>query len=78
MHRQEAARVKDENVEYSGALESGYDAVAVKSIAEKLQEIASGGSLRMSIGSLGFPTGQELLDWLKVTNQQFNASKLVQ
>jgi hypothetical protein len=67
-----------ENVEYSGALEIGYDAVAVKSIAEKLQEIASGGSLRMSIGSLGFPTGQALLDWLKVTNQQFNASKLIQ
>jgi chitobiase/beta-hexosaminidase-like protein len=67
-----------ENVEYSGALQSGYDAVAVKSVAEKLQEIASGGGLRMSIGSLGFPTGQALLDWLKVTNQQFNASKITQ
>jgi hypothetical protein len=34
--------------------------------------------LRMSIGSLGFPTGQALLDWLRVTNQQFNGAKLVQ
>jgi hypothetical protein len=67
-----------ENVEYSGALESGYDAVGVKSVAEKLQAIASGGSFRMSIGSLRFPAGQVLLDWLKATNQQFDASKLIQ
>ena len=28
---------------------------ALKSVAEKLQEIVSDGSLRMSVGSLGFP-----------------------
>ena len=32
----------------------------------------------MSVGSLGFPTGQALLDWLKATNQQFNAAKVKQ
>ena len=62
-----------QNVEYSGALDGGYDAAALKSVAEKLQEIVSGGSLRMTVGSLGFPTGQALLDWLKATNQPFNA-----
>jgi hypothetical protein len=67
-----------QNVEYSGAVEGGYDAIAMKSVADKLQEIVSGGSLRMSIGSLGFPTGQALLDWLKVTKQPFNAANLVQ
>lgn len=67
-----------QNVEYSGALESGYDATAVKALADKLQEIVAGGSLRMTIGSLGFPTGQVLLDWLKVTKQPFNVDKLVQ
>ncbi len=67
-----------QNVEFSGALEGGYDAVALKAVAEKLQEIVSGGSLRMVIGSLGFPTGQALLDWLKATNQPFNLSKVTQ
>ena len=67
-----------QNVEYSGALDSGYDAAAVKAIAQKLQDIVSGGDLRMTIGSLAFPTGQALLDWLKATNQPFNAAKVSQ
>jgi len=67
-----------QNVEYSGALDGGYDPVALRSIAEKLQEIVSGGSLRMTIGSLGFPTGQALLDWLRATNQPFNLAKVTQ
>ena len=67
-----------QNVEYSGALDGGYDAAALKFVAEKLQEIVSGGSLRMTIGSLGFPSGQALLDWLKATNQPFNLAKVTQ
>ena len=67
-----------QNVEYSGALEGGYDAPAVKAIAQKLQDIVSEGSLRMAIGSLAFPSGQALLDWLKTTNQAFNAAKVIQ
>ena len=67
-----------QNVEYSGALDSGYDAAAVKAVAQKLQEIVSGGGLRMTIGSLAFPTGQAMLDWLKATNQPFNAAQVRQ
>ena len=67
-----------QNVEYLGALDSGYDAAAVKAIAQKLQDIVSGGGLRMTIGSLAFLTGQALLDWLKATNQPFNPAKLSQ
>ena len=67
-----------QNVEYSGALEGGYDAPSVKAIAQKLQDIVSEGSLRMAIGSLAFPSGQALLDWLKATNQAFNAAKVIQ
>ena len=67
-----------QNIDYSGALNGGYEAAALQSVAEKLQEIVSGGSLRMVIGSLGFPTGQTLLDWLKATNQPFNFSKVTQ
>ena len=67
-----------QNVEYSGALEGGYDAAALKAVAEKLQDIVGGGSLRMVIGSLGFPTGQALLDWLKATKQPFNLGTVTQ
>ena len=67
-----------QNVEYSGALDSGYDAPAVRAIAQKLQDIVSVGGLRMTIGSLAFPTGQALLDWLKATNQPFNAARVSQ
>jgi hypothetical protein len=67
-----------QNVEYSGAVDGGYDAAAVKGIAERLQDIVGGGSLRMTIGSLGFSTGQALLDWLKATNQPFNAANVTQ
>jgi len=68
----------EQNVDYSGSLQRGYEGEAVKALAEKLQELVSGGSLRMSIGSLGFANGQQLLDWLKATNQPFNAAKVTQ
>ena len=61
-----------------GALQAGYDAPALKALAEKLQDLVTDGSLRMSVGSLGFSTGQQLLDWLKATNQSFNAAKASQ
>ena len=67
-----------QNIDYAGALDGGYDATALKTIAEKLQDIVNGGSLRITIGSLGFPTGQALLDWLKATNQPFNSAKVSQ
>lgn len=66
-----------QNVEYSGALDGGYGAAALKDVAEKLQVIVGDGSLRMAVGSLGFPTGQALLDWLKVAKIPFNLSKVI-
>jgi hypothetical protein len=53
-------------------------ASAMKAAADKLQEIVGAGALRMTVGSLGFATGQALLDWLKATNQPFDASKVQQ
>jgi len=67
-----------QNIEYSGALEDGYNSLTLGTVVEKLQEIVSGGTLRMTVGSLGFPTGQVLLDWLKATNQPFNLAKVSQ
>ncbi len=67
-----------QNLEYSGALEGGYSPAALKSVAERLQEIVGGGSLRMTIGALGFATGQTLLDWLMASHQPFNPAKVSQ
>ena len=67
-----------QNIEYSGALDSGYGAGALREIAGKLQEIVGDVRLRMSVGSLGFPSGQALLDWLKATKQPFDLAKVTQ
>lgn len=67
-----------QTTDYSGILESGYTAESVKAVAEKLQDIVGNGSLRMTVGSLHFPTGQALLDWLRTTNQPFNLAKVIQ
>ena len=67
-----------QNLEYSGALEGGYGPGALRDIAEKLQMIVTDGRLRMNVGSLGFPTGQALLDWLKETKQPLNPGKVAQ
>jgi hypothetical protein len=67
-----------QHIEFSGALDGGYDHTALKTIADRLQEMVGAGSLRMAVGSLGFPTGQQLLDWLKAVNQPFDISKVRQ
>lgn len=65
-------------VDYSGALEGGYEGASLKSVAERLQDLVGGDSLRMTVGALAFPTGQALLDWLKATQQPFDATKVIQ
>lgn len=67
-----------QTLDYSGSLESGYDAHALGDLADKLQEIVGVGSLRMTVGTLGFPTGQALLDWLMLSGLQFNQARVVQ
>jgi hypothetical protein len=67
-----------QNVEYSGSLDAGYDASALTSLAEALQGIVGGGNLRMTIGAIRFTTGQSLLDWLKASNQPFSPANVTQ
>lgn len=67
-----------QHIEYTGAIDCGYNAASIKISADKLQEMVGAGSLRMIVGSLGFPTGQALLDWLKTSNLSFDASRVVQ
>jgi hypothetical protein len=65
-------------LDFSGARDSGYTAADVKSYADRLSEIVGGGMLRMTVGALQFVTGQALLDWLRATNQSFNAARVMQ
>ena len=67
-----------QHVEYSGAVDVGYSAACIKASADMLQEVVGAGALRMTIGSLAFITGQALLDWLRASNQSFDASKVSQ
>jgi hypothetical protein len=67
-----------QNVDYAGTIGSGYDAATLRSVAEKIQDIVAGGSLRLTVGSLGFETGQGLLDWLKAANHPFDAARVTQ
>jgi hypothetical protein len=68
-----------QSLEYSGAIEGGFGGTALREVADKLQEIVSaGGALRLSVGSIGFATGQGLLDWLRQTSQAFDPSYISQ
>lgn len=67
-----------QHIEFSGAVEAGYSGGSIKSAADRVQEIVGAGSLRMTVGSLGFETGQGLLDWLSATRQPFELTKVIQ
>ena len=67
-----------QHVEFSAANDSGYRSDSLKGFADRLQELVGTGSLRMTVGSLGFPTGQLLLDWLKAAHQPLDMSKVRQ
>ena len=67
-----------QNVDYAGTVGSGYTAATLRVVAEKIQDIVVGGSLRLTVGSIGFETGQGLLDWLKAGNQPFDAARVTQ
>jgi hypothetical protein len=67
-----------QNIDYSGALVAGYDAATLRSLADKMQDIVQAGGLRMTVGAIGFPSGQALLDWLRANNIPFSASQVLQ
>lgn len=69
---------QSQNVDFSGASESGYRGEDLKNIANGLQALVGSGKLRLNVGTLGFSSGQLLLDWLRANNQSFDASKVRQ
>lgn len=69
---------RQQTIDYTGTLEAGYGATAIRALADTFQGIVGGGSLRMVVGSLHFTTGQALLDWLKASNHAFDITKVNQ
>jgi len=65
-------------LDYTGSRPEGYAAVDLRQLSEKLQEIVATTTLRMTVGSLSFPSGQSLLDWVQESGQSFDLSKVTQ
>jgi hypothetical protein len=67
-----------QHIEYTGALEAGYGAAELKTVADSLQTLTGAGALRLTVGSLSFVTGQSLLDWMRSTQQAVDMSQITQ
>ena len=67
-----------QHIEYTGDIDGGYQATALKSIADSLQILVGAGGLKMTLGSLGFSTGQALLDWLRNAGQSLDMTNVTQ
>lgn len=67
-----------QHVEFMGSADSGYDAKALKALADRLVETAGEGTLRMQVSTLNFATGQGLLDWLRANKLPFEQHRVTQ
>lgn len=67
-----------QHVEFMGSADAGYDAKALKSLADRLVEIAGDGALRMQVSSFNFATGQGLLDWLRAQRMPVEQQRVQQ
>lgn len=65
-------------LEYQGSVSTGYDAALLRNLSESMQTMVAGGSLRLTVNSLGFPTGQALLDWLRESGLAYSVDKVSQ
>lgn len=67
-----------QSLDYSGSVDNGYDGPTLRAVSNKLAEIVADGSLRLTVGSMRFATGQGLLDWLQAAKQSFDLTKVRQ
>ena len=67
-----------QHVEFMGAADAGYDAAALKALADRLVETAGDGALRMQVSTFNFATGQGLLDWLRANRLPFVQHQVTQ
>lgn len=68
----------EQYVEFNGSIEAGYDAAALKELANRLVGVTGEGSLRMKVSQFHFPTGQSLLDWLRTNKLPFEQPRVTQ
>jgi hypothetical protein len=54
------------------------DAGKLKSIIEAMRALVGGGQIDVSVGSLHFPTGQDLLDWVADSKTELKAGEVDQ
>lgn len=67
-----------QHVEFMGSADAGYDASALKALADRLVETAGDGALRMQVSTFNFATGQGLLDWLRANKLPFEQHRVTQ
>ncbi len=67
-----------QHVEFMGSADAGYDASALKALADRLVETAGEGPLRMQVSTFNFATGQGLLDWLRANRLPFEQHRVTQ
>ena len=67
-----------QHVEFMGSADNGYDAKALKALADRLVETAGEGALRMQVSTFSFATGQGLLDWLRANKLPFEQHRVTQ
>ncbi len=67
-----------QHVEFIGSADAGYDATALKTLADRLVETAGEGALRMQVSTFNFATGQGLLDWLRANKLPFEQHRVTQ
>ncbi|MCW0201519.1 MAG: DUF499 domain-containing protein [Rhodanobacter thiooxydans] len=67
-----------QHVEFMGSADAGYDAKALKALADRLVETAGEGTLRMQVSTFNFATGQSLLDWLRANKLPFEQHRVTQ
>lgn len=67
-----------QHVEFIGSVDAGYDAAALKVLADRLVETAGEGALRMQVSTFNFATGQGLLDWLRAHKLPFEQHRVTQ
>ncbi|MSR33175.1 MAG: ATP-binding protein [Gemmataceae bacterium] len=65
-----------QTLDYMGA--QTFNGALLKETMEKLQALIGGGAVRMTVGGLAFPTGQDLLDWLKAAEIPFDLNSVEQ
>ena len=68
----------EQRVEFSGSTDDGYTAMGLKGLADALVQTVGEGTLRLTVSTFNFSTGQGLLDWLRANKLPFEQNQVTQ